>query len=184
MPPVAGDGEGTHAGAMLMAKPACFRPGYPAFMPESPESRGPVGPAQGSVNRCVAMAHAHDVDRSAAFYARLGFTRRGEVRDAAGIANWAHLVSGQAELMLARASGPIAADQQAVLFYMYSDDIASLRKHLLAGGVPDGGRFGPPHRPALACNAVFDITHPFYMTAGELRVHDLDGYCILIGQLT
>lgn len=66
---------------------------------------------------------------------------------------------------------------------MYSDDVAALRAHLLATGVTDGGRFFPPHNPAPARAAVFDIARPFYMPAGELRIHDLDGYCILVGQL-
>ncbi len=30
---------------------------------------------------------------------------------------------------------------------------------------------------------VFLICHPFYMPKGELRVQDLDGYTILVGQL-
>ena len=29
-----------------------------------------------------------------------------------------------------------------------------------------------------------DITHPFYMPAGELRVLDPDGYVVLVGRLS
>lgn len=137
------------------------------------------------------MAHVADVDRSADFYALLGLTRRGVVKGHDGVTNWVHLVAGGsaaadkpagAELMLARASGPVDHAQQAVLFYMYSDDVATLRAHLLAAGIADGGRSAPPHNPAHARAAVFEIVRPFYMPSGELRVHDLDGYCILIGQ--
>lgn len=142
-----------------------------------------TSPPACAIRRCVAMAHVASVDRSADFYSKLGFSRRGEVKGHDGVTNWAHLESGGAELMLARASGPVDPAQQAVLFYMYSDDVSGLRTHLLASGVPDGGRFGPPHNPAHARAAVFDIARPFYMPAGELRVHDPDGYCILIGQL-
>lgn len=136
------------------------------------------------------MAHVVDVERSADFYSMLGFIRRGVVKAPGGATNWAHLVSGGvadgpggAEVMFARASGPIAADQQAVLFYMYTDNVAALRAHLVTAGIPDGGRFAPPHNPAHARAAVFEITRPFYMPAGELRIHDPDGYCILVGQL-
>jgi hypothetical protein len=31
--------------------------------------------------------------------------------------------------------------------------------------------------------AVFEIVPRFYMPAGELRIHDPDGYCLLVGQL-
>ena len=31
---------------------------------------------------------------------------------------------------------------------------------------------------------VGDITHPFYMPAGELRVIDPDGYVVLVGRLS
>jgi hypothetical protein len=145
-----------------------------------------------AVRRCVAMAHVADVDRSADFYALLGFGRRGVVKGHDGVTNWVHLVSGGAapadeaagaELMLARAGGPVDHAQQAVLLYMYSDDVTALRAHLLAAGIPDGGRFAPPHNPAHTRAAVFDLTRPFYMPAGELRLHDPDGYCILVGQL-
>jgi hypothetical protein len=30
---------------------------------------------------------------------------------------------------------------------------------------------------------VYSLCHPFYMPEGELRVQDLDGYTLLIGQL-
>jgi predicted enzyme related to lactoylglutathione lyase len=90
--------------------------------------------------------------------------------------------------MLTRASGPVDPAQQAVLFYMYADDVRGLRNHLLASGLVDAGRvpgerkMGDQDKPIPAGAAVFDIIHPFYMTEGEVRVHDPDGYVILVGQ--
>jgi hypothetical protein len=55
-----------------------------------------------------------------------------------GRLDWAALESGDAQLMLARASAPIERDKQAVLFYLYADDPAALRDHLVANGVAIG----------------------------------------------
>jgi hypothetical protein len=65
--------------------------------------------------------------------------------------------------MLARASTPIDPSQQAMLFYLYSDDLEALREHLLVhdanpGPIRDGSP-GPAH---------------------ELRVRDPDGYTAII----
>ena len=43
--------------------------------------------------------------------------------------------------MLTAASGPILPEHQAIILYLYSNDIAALRAHLLANGVHDGGPF-------------------------------------------
>ena len=134
------------------------------------------------------MAHVADVDRSIEFYAGLGFECRSRFSGPNGVANWADLGCGSARLMLARASHPVDAELQAVLFYMYSNDVRSLRTHLLqlgcgdAGPAPDqeGSRVGKGQAPPTA--VVFDIVPRFYMPEGELRVHDPDGYCLLIGQ--
>ena len=63
-----------------------------------------------------------------------------------------------------------------------------MREHLLQQGLEDGGippgmrkRGEEGHMPER--NAVYAIIHPFYMPEGELRVQDLDGYTLLIGQL-
>jgi hypothetical protein len=87
--------------------------------------------------------------------------------------------------MFARASAPIEASQQAVLLYLYSMDVRRLRSYMRERGIPDGGL--PPmegiESPPPNGAAVFEIVPRFYMPAGELRVHDPDGYCLLIGQL-
>jgi hypothetical protein len=137
------------------------------------------------VNRLVPMAHVADVDRSAEFYSLLGFSCESRFSGVNGVTNFAGMVSGQAKIFLALASEPVIATQQAVLFYLYSEDVAELRRHLLERGLLDGGP-PPGEGPGLQLperNAVFDLRYPFYMPIGELRVHDIDGYVLLIGQL-
>ena len=147
----------------------------------------PDGPSRSRVIGLVPMAHVADVDQSAAFYALLGFSCASRFSDPAGRTNWCELVSGPARLFLARASGAVKADEQAVLFYLYSRDLRALRAPLLARGVVDAGP--PPGEssagksPAPERSAVFDIVPRFYMPHGELRVHDRDGYVLLVGQL-
>ena len=62
-------------------------------------------------------------------------------------------------------AAPVIAGQQAVLFYLYADNLTALRKQLLASSV-----------------AASEITHPFYQEKGEIRVEDPNGYVLLIGQ--
>jgi hypothetical protein len=141
------------------------------------------------VNRCVPMAHVENVDAAAEFYTLLGFDCESRYRRPDGVTNFVGLVSGAAKLFLALASGSIVPSQQAVLFYLYASDVHGLRAHLLAEGLEDGGlppgmrsRGSEGHMPER--NAVYEIVYPFYMPAGEFRVQDLDGYTLLIGQLS
>lgn len=85
--------------------------------------------------------------------------------------------------MLARADGPVDAEQQAILLYMYSLDVAALRRHLLANGLRDGGVYSGAASPGDGPSMVFEVAHPHYMPAGEIRIADPDGYVILVGQL-
>lgn len=147
----------------------------------------PDAPGDSRITSLVPMAHVADVDRSAEFYARLGFTCASRFSDPQGRTNWCELVSGAARLFLARASAPIEAGGQAVLFYLYSKDVRALRAHLIARGFTDAGPIpwesGGHADSAPQCSAVFDIATRFYMPHGELRVHDPDGYVLLVGQL-
>lgn len=148
----------------------------------SPDERTPI-----HVNRLVPMAHVADVDAAAAFYAMLGFTIESQYKRPDGITNFVGMIAGTAKLFLARASGPIVPSQQAVLFYMYTEDVQALRQHLLQqrledGGIPPGFRKLGSEGYMPERNAVYAICHPFYMPEGELRVQDLDGYTLLIGQ--
>jgi len=111
------------------------------------------------------MARVADVKRAVDFYKHFGMEVRGSLRNPAGELVWVYIVCDRAELMLTRATGPITSDQQAILFYMYSPDLVSLRDHLVAKGVTVSG-----------------ITYPEYMPKGEVQVEDLDGYVLLIGQ--
>jgi Glyoxalase/Bleomycin resistance protein/Dioxygenase superfamily len=117
------------------------------------------------VTGLIPMAHAANVQRSVDFYKHLGMEIRGSLRAPSGDLQWVHLASGQADIMFARASEPVIAGQQAVLFYLYSPDLIALRDHPLATGVK-----------------VSPITYPDYMPKGEVRVEDPDGYVLLVGQ--
>jgi hypothetical protein len=141
------------------------------------------------VDRLVPFVHVADVEASLAFYALLGFEARHVMRDASGRAFWAMAQSGGrgdgegAEIMFARADGPVDPAQQAVLFYMYSRNVSALRAGLLAGGLHDGGVYCGQAGPNAGRRVVFMVAHPHYMPAGEVRVADPDGYCILVGEL-
>ncbi len=121
--------------------------------------------AKPGVVALTAMAHVSDVQRSVDFYGLLGMQVKNSLRDSFNSLQWVYLVRDRAELMLARASGPVDPGQQAVLFYFYAADLISLREHLLANGIQ-----------------VSAITHPNYMPKGEIRVEDPDRYVLLIGQ--
>lgn len=124
--------------------------------------------AETAVKPCVSgltpMAHVADVQRSVDFY-KHGMEVRGSLQNSSGELQWVHVACERAERMLTRASEPVVAGQQAVLFYLYSPDLISLREHLLKNGVKASA-----------------ITYPAYMPKGEIRVDDPDGYCLLIGQ--
>ncbi|HEX8876824.1 MAG TPA: hypothetical protein VF777_08760 [Phycisphaerales bacterium] len=152
--------------------------------PSSPTSNTVPG-----VSELVPMVHVADVGRSLEFYAKLGFLERHSLKGHDGVRFWAWADSMSpaapekvASIMFARASGPVDPTVQAVLFYMYTNDLKALRSHLLASGLHDGGAFVGAPGPNNGLRVVFSITHPNYMPLGEMRVSDPDGYCILIGQ--
>ncbi|HYD00573.1 MAG TPA: VOC family protein [Phycisphaerales bacterium] len=136
-----------------------------------------------AVNRLVTFAHVADVEASLAFYSLLGFTPVHSMKDGSRRTFWARASSGAAEIMFAQASAPVDPRQQAVLFYMYTSDVAALRAHLVSEGVADGGAYCGQAGPNDGRRVVFNVARPHYMPAGELRVADPDGYCILVGQL-
>jgi|SRR5580765_877881 catechol 2,3-dioxygenase-like lactoylglutathione lyase family enzyme len=112
----------------------------------------------------VPMAFVKSVPASIAFYRLLGF-EVGNTFAAQGSEEptWAYLQAGKAQLMLALASHPVVAAQQAVCFYVYCDDVAAMRDELIAKGVSAG-----------------PITTPFYAPRGEFRIQDPDGYGIFV----
>lgn len=119
---------------------------------------------QMQTRQLVPMVFVSDVERSIAFYRRLGFDV-GNIFTAEGWPKptWAWLSSGNAQLMLAAATDPIVADEQRVLFYLYTDDVRAARTSLAAAGLNPG-----------------EIATPFYAPRGEFRLVDPDGYVLMI----
>jgi uncharacterized glyoxalase superfamily protein PhnB len=111
------------------------------------------------------MTHVADIARTIEFYEQLGAKLGGTHRNPRGQLVWASMTAGDSFFMFSLASGPIDAGQQAVLFYLYSENLVALREHMVAQGIE-----------------VSPITHPFYMEKGEMRAEDPDGYVLLIGQ--
>ena len=113
----------------------------------------------------VPMAYVRSVPGSITFYGKLGF-EVGNTHTSEGGTEpvWAWLrTDGGAQLMLARASDPVDPAQQAILFYVYCDDVEGFRARLLEAGV-EAGR----------------VQRPFYAPRGEFRVIDPDGYCLMV----
>jgi predicted enzyme related to lactoylglutathione lyase len=112
----------------------------------------------------VPMAFVADVERSIEFYQHLGFEVGNTFApEGATKPSWAWLQSGEAQLMLAVASEPVIAEQQAVLFYVYTDDVTAARASLVEAGLDPG-----------------KITTPFYAPRGEFRLVDPDGYVLMV----
>jgi catechol 2,3-dioxygenase-like lactoylglutathione lyase family enzyme len=110
------------------------------------------------------MARVASVERSIEFYRKLGFgVGNTFVPVGASAPTWARLESGQASLMVTLADEPVVASQQAVLFYLYYDDVAATREALLAKGFEPG-----------------PIEFPFYAPRGEFRFVDPDGYALMV----
>jgi len=120
----------------------------------------------------VAFAHVADVERSIRFYADLGFAVGNRVlsdevqSEGASKTVWAWLHSEKANLMVGLADEPVDPERQAVLFYLYFDDIQATRDALVGLGLA----------PSAIC-------HPFYMPGGECRLLDPDGYVLMLAQI-
>ena len=116
------------------------------------------------VTELVPLAQVADVERSIAFYQKLGLVLGGRTKganmDFAGL----RTESGRVVLMLSRGDAPVAAEQR-ILFYLYTPDLKGLRERLVAEGV-----------------AVSPIVPREYMRRGEVELADPDGYTVLIGE--
>ena len=120
-----------------------------------------------SIKSLEPMAHVRDMSASIAFYEILGFTVDGTfAADGGDVPTWASLRAGNAAMMLAAADRPILAEQQAVLFYVYCEDVAAMHNQLSEAGL-----------------AVGPISNPFYNPRGEFRVSDPDGYVVMVTHL-
>ena len=112
----------------------------------------------------VPLISVANVERSIAFYQHLGF-EPGNTFAPAGATkpSWAWLQSGNAQLMLGAASKPVVADQQAMLLYVYTEDVPAARALLVEAGLSPG-----------------EITNPFYAPHGEFELVDPDGYVVIV----
>ncbi|MCW5939385.1 MAG: VOC family protein [Fimbriimonadaceae bacterium] len=135
-----------------------------------------------TVQTFVPYVHVSDVQASIDFYLKLGLSLDSRFGPE-GEPYWARMKRPGCDLMLARASGPIDAGQQAVLFYLHVDDIDAFRAAMLASGLQDGGKYDGTPGQAPRSGMVFEPTFPDYMPAGEVRVHEPDGYVLLVGQI-
>jgi predicted enzyme related to lactoylglutathione lyase len=139
----------------MSSQPILEGPGPPDSVAAAPAHR---------INRLTPFVHVEDVARSIAFYHHLGLTLA-SVYKYRGTPIWASLESGQAELMVSTDGDPIDPAGQGVLFYLYSDDLAALRKQLLAAGIAAGeiedGTPGPTQ---------------------QMQIIDPDGYELMVAQ--
>jgi hypothetical protein len=114
------------------------------------------------VEGLVPFVHVRDVPRSAAFYERFGFEVR-NTYEVHGRRVWCWLERSQARIMLARADGPVDAEQQAVLFYVYAHELEELHGRLAEAGLEPGpiepGAPGPDR---------------------QFRIADPDGYTVMV----
>jgi catechol 2,3-dioxygenase-like lactoylglutathione lyase family enzyme len=117
------------------------------------------------VSDLVPFAHVTDVDRSVAFYERLGFEMLHEATTD-GRRMWAFLERGDARLMVAEADGAFDPDAQGIIFYVYTRDLDGLRARLVAGGVDAG-----------------EITTGGPGPDRQLEVADPDGYVLMLAEI-
>lgn len=136
-----------------------------------------------AIQSFVPYIHVASVQASIDFYLRLGLvldSRFGPDGDPF----WARLKRPGCDLMLARASAPVDPRVQAALFYLHVDDVAAFRIAMLASGLQDGGAYaGAREGEFPRSGVVYEATYPHHMPAGEVRVHDPDGYVLLVGQI-
>ena len=112
----------------------------------------------------VPMVSVADVERSIAFYSQLGFEVGNTFApEGAEKAVWAWLYSDAAQLMVTAAEEPVVAEQQRVLFYIYTDDVAAAHEELAEAGLNPG-----------------TIMTPFYAPRGEFQLVDPDGYVVMV----
>ncbi len=116
------------------------------------------------IRAIAAFLHVQNVPASIAFYERLGF-RAANTHAPPGASEpvWAWLQGERCGLMVGRADGPVDPEQQAVMLWMYVDDVAAKHAELTAAGVSLG-----------------EIQNPFWNPRGEFRVKDPDGYDLFI----
>jgi catechol 2,3-dioxygenase-like lactoylglutathione lyase family enzyme len=107
------------------------------------------------------MLHAEKVERSIAFYEKLGFALIDT--DRCTPIGWARMHCEGGAIMFLRGEEPLDVPVRGFLLCMYCPDLPALREQLLAAGIRV-----PP------------IRYPGYMPSGEIQFADPDGYSIII----
>ena len=134
-------------------------------------SGGKAAPARrpsDAVFNLVPSAHVADVERSLAFYSRLGFVEDGRWADD-GLLVWASMHARalrSARIMFSLGEDRVEPHDQGIHFYCFCDDAVTLHARLVGEGL----------EPT-------PIEHPQHMEDGEFRLDDPDGYKIVIGQV-
>ena len=121
-------------------------------------------PEAAKVSNLIPFVHVADVQRSIDFYGLLGFELQDTYQHEDRL-DWASLSNARAEIMLAHVSEPVDPSQQAVVFYLYADDLDELRERLLAHEV-----------------AVSPIRDGTPGPEREVRLSDPDGYCLMVAE--
>lgn len=135
-----------------------------------------------TIQSFVPYIHVADVQESIDFYLKFGLALDSRFGPD-GVPFWARMKRPGCDLMLARASGPVDPTVQAALFYLHVDDVDAFRAAMLAAGLRDGGSYSGGEGDFPRSGVVFEPIFPHHMPAGEVRVHDPDGYVLLVGQL-
>lgn len=99
------------------------------------------------------MLHAMDIERSPAFYERLGFVTADT--DGGKPLGWARTHCEGGALVFLRGEHAVDPAVQGVMLYMYSPDLRALHAQLQSNGV-----------------AVPPISYPGYMPSGEIQLRE------------
>jgi catechol 2,3-dioxygenase-like lactoylglutathione lyase family enzyme len=83
------------------------------------------------VSDLIPFLHVSDVERSIAFYVKLGLTVNDTYRQDGRLV-WASMRSGSAVLMLTEAPEPV--EPSGGRHYLYTEDLAGLRERLIEAG--------------------------------------------------
>lgn len=109
------------------------------------------------IRALVPYAFVQSVPASIDFYSKIGFTAaKTFTPPGGGEPSWAWLQSGDAALMIERASHPIVASEQAVILVLYVEDVLIKHSELQSAGVS----VGPIERPFDSPNGKFRLTDP------------------------